>query len=110
MYAIDAMFVWTPDREPFEKRLFPLKGKIAVTTIPESVVNRQHPMSYGSCNLDWRETDDAGRLEKAQRLVSELIHDDNIPTAEVRTAFTQVDEFADFPFHTDPSESDDEEE
>src|SRR5262249_33858276 len=100
--AIDAMFVWTPDRDRFASGLYPLKGKIAATTIPESAANKQHPMSWGACNADWVDTDDAGRLRMAQRLVSELIHQDNIPEAEVRKAFAQVDEFATFPFHTLP--------
>jgi hypothetical protein len=82
MRAREAMFVWTPDREPFDKAKFPLKGRMAATTIPESAANRQHPTSYGACNLNWEEADDAERLQLAQRLVSQLIHKDNIPEDE----------------------------
>lgn len=109
MQAKDAMFVWTPDREPFDRKHFPLKGRMDATTIPESAHNRKHPMSYGACNLDWEEMDDAERLERAQRLVSQLIHDDNIPEPEVRKAFAKVDEFAAFPFHNNPPDHEDDE-
>ncbi|WP_316216242.1 hypothetical protein [Bradyrhizobium sp. SZCCHNR3003] len=104
MRASEAMFVWTPDRHPFDGPEFPLKGTIAVTTIPESPENRLHPMSYGASNLDWREASEAERRQKAQALVSQLIHDDNIPEDRVRDAFQQVEEYASFPFHTNPVE------
>jgi hypothetical protein len=75
------------------KQTFPLKGRMAATTIPESAENRQYPMSYGACNLNWEEADDAERLQLAQRLVSQLINEDNIPEAEIRKEFSQVEEF-----------------
>jgi hypothetical protein len=100
MRALDAMFVWTPDREGFQT--YPLRGKIDVTTIPESDDTRQHPMSFGACNDSW--DDDVGRWQMAQRLVTMLLHEDNIPEEEVRSAFMQVDEFATFPFSTEVPE------
>ena len=33
MRALDALILWTPNREPFQDQ--PLTGKISVTTIPE---------------------------------------------------------------------------
>lgn len=96
--AIDAMFVWTPDRELIETSIFPLKGKIDVTTIPEGNCTRQHSSSMGACNDGWKKFDI--RWEMAQRLVTELIYEDNIPEEEVRRVFMQVDEFATFPFST----------
>jgi hypothetical protein len=100
MRAIDAMFVWTPFREPFDdSKIFPLKGKLAVTTFSERDRIWQHPESFGACNLDWKETDDAGRLQMAQRLITVLIHENSISDTEVRNALAQVDEFARFPFH-----------
>jgi hypothetical protein len=38
MRAREAMFVWTPDREPFDKAKFPLKGRMAAITIPEQQI------------------------------------------------------------------------
>jgi hypothetical protein len=111
MRARDAMFVWTPDRPPFDGPNFPFKGQVAVTTIPEKPDLKLHPMSYGASNLDWREMTDFDRKQKAQALISQMIHDDKIPENRVREAFQQVEEYAAFPFHTDPIErSEDEDE
>jgi hypothetical protein len=98
MRAIDAMFVWTPDRGGWKGR--PLSGQIAVTVIPEARELKEHPCSAGACDHDWREADDKGRQQMLQRLVSQWLYQDEIPIAVVRAAVTKVDEFRDFPFST----------
>jgi hypothetical protein len=87
MRSIDAMFVWTPNTEGIETRTYPLKGKVDVTTIPESGYTWQHPKSFGACNGGWDIPD--RRRQMAQQLVTTMIHEDNIPVDEVRKAFKQ---------------------
>jgi hypothetical protein len=96
--AKDAMFVWTPNRKLYRTKNYPLRGMVHVTTNPESSFTRQHPMSSGACNGGWETVD--GRHEMAQRLVDQMIHEDNIPEDVVRRAFMQTDEFSSFPFST----------
>lgn len=91
MRAIDAMFVWTPNRDIWAGR--PTAGQVEVTRIPEAPALRAHPMSCGACDLDWREFDDAGRLAFARKLFAQMVLRDNIAENVVRTAFEQVDEF-----------------
>ena len=101
MRADDALFVWTPDREPFlDRKVFPLRGKIATTTIPEHALSKPHQCSSGACDTTW-DIDDAGRRRILQRLVTQWIHEDNIPVDAVRTAVTAVEEYKDFPFSTE---------
>ena len=104
MRSIDAMFVWTPNTEWIETRTYPLKGKINVTTIPESAYTRQHPKSFGACNRGWETAD--SRRQMAQQLVTMMLHEDNMPVHEVKRAFMQVDEFAKFPFSTEAPQDD----
>jgi hypothetical protein len=104
MRALDAMFVWTPDRDLYQTKEYPLKGKIHVTTIPESAYTRKHPMSFGACDCGWEIADN--RWQMAQRLVTTLLHEDNIPEEEVRRVFMQVEEFATFPFSAEVPEDD----
>jgi hypothetical protein len=104
MQANDAMFVWTPDRDVYRGKEYPLRGKIHLTTIPESAYTRQHPRSLGACNSGWEKAD--LRWQMAQRMVIGLIHEDNIPEDEVRRVVMQVDEFATFPFSTELPDND----
>jgi hypothetical protein len=104
MRSHDAMFVWTPNTEWTDATAYPLKGKVNVTTIPESAYTRQHPKSFGACNCGW-EKDDT-RWQMAQQLVTMMVHEDNILVKEVRKAFMQVDEFATFPFSTEKPQDD----
>jgi hypothetical protein len=101
--AIDAIFVWTPDTELYQTRDYPLRGKVHVTTLPESTYTSHHPRSIGACNSGWKTAD--LRWQMAQRLVTTMIHEDNISDEEVRRAFMQVDEFASFPFSIEPPEN-----
>ena len=98
--AVDAMFVWTPDAELYDRRTYPLRGTVNVTTIPESAYSGQHPRSAGACNSGWEKV--GIRLRLAQGLVTAMIHEDNITEDEVRRAFMHVDEFASFAFSTKP--------
>lgn len=106
MRAADTMIVWTPNRDGWADR--PTGGKIEVTTIPEPPAFREHPMSVGACDHDWRETDDAGRLALMQRYFSQMIHRDGLDEQTVRAALSQVDEFKNYPFSNEklPDEDD----
>jgi hypothetical protein len=96
----DTMFVWTPDTELYARRTYPLRGKVNVTTIPESAYSCQHPRSAGACDAGWETAGTRWRI--AQGLVAAMIHEDNIQEDEVRRVFMQLDEFAAFPFSTKP--------
>lgn len=96
MKAEEAMFVWTPDRKPFDKS--PLAGTVAVTKIPEHPSLKEHPLSVGACDLSWREASIAGRIELMQKYISHMIDRDNLNRATVRAALDQVDEFRGYPF------------
>lgn len=91
MRAIDAMIVWTPNRDLWLGR--PATGEIAVTTIPEHPSLKRHPMSVGACDLNWRETDDEGRRELMQKYFTQMIHRDHLDETAVRSAIAEIDEF-----------------
>ncbi|MCA1455196.1 hypothetical protein I6F35_18560 [Bradyrhizobium sp. BRP22] len=55
-------------------------------------------------------TQNAGRSRITQRLISEWIYQDNIPEEVVGEAVTEVEEFSEFPFHTSPLETNDDQE
>ena len=96
MRAVEAMIVWTPNREPFKE--LPTVGTIAVTTIPEAPELKTHPMSVGACDLIWRETDDSGRRELMQWYFTDLIHRDFLKEKVVRKALSAIEDFARYPF------------
>jgi hypothetical protein len=98
--AFDAMFVWTPANDPLYAAC-PLRGQIAVTTIPEGRTTKPHPLSFGACGPHWSELDDAGRAELLQEMIIHWIHVDEIPVDAVRAAVMVVDEYATFPFSTE---------
>jgi len=102
MRAIDAMIVWTPNRGDWANR--PTAGKVEVTTIPEPPALRAHPISVGACDHDWKDTDDAGRLQLAQEYFSHMIHRDGIDEATARAAFAQIEEFKNHHFSAEPPE------
>ena len=100
--AVDAMFVWTPDAELYDRRTYPLRGTVDVDDDSESAYSWQHPRSAGACDAGWGTVD---HWQMAQKLVTTIILEDNIRNYEVRRAFMQVDEFASFPFSIEPPES-----
>lgn len=61
MKAIDAMVVWTPNRDPFGQ--FPFKGLVAVTTIPEKAILKNHPKSMGACDYNCKKWVSQGELK-----------------------------------------------
>jgi len=91
MILAETMIVWTPNREIWADR--PLAGQVAATTIPERPELRAHPMSVGACDLDWRETDDAGRRALLQKYFTQMIHRDNIDEATAREALSGIEDF-----------------
>jgi hypothetical protein len=95
--ANTAVFVWTPRTDLYsDLRTYPLRGRVHVTTIPENAYHQQHPKSRGACDVGWEEF--SARQRIAQRIVTEMIHEDNIDVFEVQRAFMEIDEFASFPF------------
>lgn len=104
MKAIEAMIVWTPNREPYRKT--PMRGKIAVTKIPESAEIREYPMSVGACDLSWQEADDEGRIIMMQRYFTEMIHRDFLDEDEVYSALSEIDEFRGMRFSNEKSKDD----
>lgn len=96
MKAEEAMFVWTPNRKPFDK--YPSAGTVAVTNIPENPKLKQHPISVGACDLGWREADAAGRIELMEGYIRQMIDQDHVDPASVRAALADVDEFRNYPF------------
>ncbi|MGO4386743.1 hypothetical protein AB4Y85_04345 [Microvirga sp. 2YAF29] len=104
MRAIDAMIVWTPDREPCQTNSN--AGKVEVATIPEPPRLKAFPMSAGACDHDWREAANQGRIALIQPYFSQMIHRDGIQEAVARAALSRIDEFRDYPFSTDEPEDD----
>lgn len=105
MRALDAMILWTPNREPFQDQ--PLAGTVSVTKIPEANKMKAHPISVGACDLSWRETDESGREELMQRYFTQMIHRDNINEQDVYRAISNIDEFDGKRFSTDAPVGDD---
>lgn len=99
MRALDAMILWTPNREPFQDQS--LAGTVSVTTIPEADEMKAHPMSAGACDLSWREADDFGRQELMQRYFTQMLHRDNLNEDEVYRAISNIDEFEGKRFSTE---------
>jgi hypothetical protein len=112
MMLRDAMIVWTPNRGIWRDR--PTAGQIAVTTIPEHPRLKEHPMSTGACDHNWRETDDAGRRELLQRYFTKIIHDDGIGEDAARQVLSVIEDInpahlsADKPEPEDDDDDDDE--
>lgn len=100
MRAIDAMIVWTPNKEPWTQ--YPSIGKVAVTTIPEPPELKRYPLSVGACDLDWRETDDLGRRNLMQKYFTQMIHEDGIDESVARAAIAMIDDFSGVYFSADP--------
>jgi hypothetical protein len=102
MRAIDALIVWTPDREPWKGQRF--AGRVAVTTIDHADDFRDYPMSVGACDFHYLETDDAGRLQLIQQVYSPMIHRDGITAEAIQSALSCIDEFRDHQFSPEMSE------
>ncbi|MBB3993297.1 hypothetical protein GGR95_000925 [Sulfitobacter undariae] len=99
MRALDALILWTPNREPFQE--MPFAGTVSITTIPEADELKAHPMSVGACDLSWRETDDSGRQDLMQRYFTQMLHRDNINEDKIYQAISSIDEFDGEHFSTD---------
>jgi hypothetical protein len=98
MRAVDAIILWTPDREPFTR--YRTKGTIEVTRYPEQGA-QTHPMSVGACEFRWCDTDENGRRKMMQYYVTTMLHEDYLPLNVVREAVIQIDEYVGFPFSTE---------
>lgn len=57
-------------------------------------------MSVGACDHNWRDTDDAGRLDLMKKYYSHIVHRDGLNAEEVASALSEIDEFEGFPFET----------
>lgn len=105
MRALDALILWTPNREPFQDQ--PLTGKISVTTIPEPTWMKAHPMSVGACDVNWLEADESGRHHLMQRYFTQMLHRDKLNENEIYRAISTIDEFKGQKFSTEVPEGDD---
>ena len=105
MIALEAMILWTPNREPFLNSS--LAGTVVVTEIPEDPLMRMHPMSVGACDHNWVATDEAGRAQLMQRYFSQMLHRDNIPEDTIIDALSNIIEFEDVRFSTARPDGDD---
>lgn len=100
MKAVNAMIVWCPNSEVHDGN--PIKGKVAVTEIPEPEWLKEFPNSVGACDHNWKETDNAGRIELMQEHYASMIHDDGIEPDVLDAALKEIDEFKYHQFSTDP--------
>ena len=106
MRAIEAIIVWTPNREPFNDLL--TTGQVEVATIPEPRSMKSHPFSVGACDLNWRDTDEQGRRELMQRYFTQMIHRDHIDEQTARKAVDAIDDFRGYHFSAErPGPTDD---
>lgn len=96
MKAKDAMFVWTPARSVFSN--YPTKGAVDVTQIPEAPELKVHPKSAGACDYKWKNTDEGGRLEQMQKMITAMITEDLVSVDSLVAALQKVDEFENYPF------------
>jgi hypothetical protein len=104
--AIEATFVWTPNRGGWTA--YPTAGQVEVTKLPIPHELRGHPMSAGSCELRWRNASDEGRLYLMQRYYIQMIYCDDLDRDLVLATVRQVDEFANHHFsdaRPDPDDS-----
>ena len=90
MLLKDAMIVWTPNRDIWKES--PTSGQIAITTIPEHRPLKQHPMSAGACDDNWREADAAGRRALLQRYFTQIVHRDGISEQVARQALSAIED------------------
>ena len=102
MRAVDAMLVWTPDRDPWKGAA--TAGQVEVTTIPEKPDLRDHPMSLGACDQGWRDLDEAGRLRRLQQCFSHMINHDGIAEEVARAAMARIDDVRGYPFSSEKPE------
>ena len=99
MRALDAIVVWTPNRE--NQTAYPTRGKIKVFSYGDQD-DPYYPSSVGACDADWSATDEAGRLALMQRCVTRMLYEDKLELDAVKAALAQIEEFAHFPFSTKP--------
>src|SRR5882757_146321 len=90
MLLRDAMIVWTPDRDLWKGKA--TTGQIAVTSIPEAPPLKDHPMSVGACDHNWREADEAGRRKLLQRYFTQIVHRDGVDQNKVREALSAIED------------------
>ena len=91
MKSVEAMVLWTPDREPFLQARS--RGQIAVVTIPEPSSTQEYMCSTGASDEGWSQKNDMQRVNDLEKLRDMIVKDDNIPYATVHAAMQVVDEY-----------------
>lgn len=86
----DTMVVWTPVAKD---NLYPeLSGRAAITTQPERLESQRHPCSAGICDLEWIETDHAGRLTLLEEIASRMVYLHALEEHYVRDVLAGIDD------------------
>lgn len=89
----NAMIVWTPNRGVWltAKNCAP-PGSIAVVHGPDDRnAWTRYPLSYGFCNADYQQGDDAYRLQRLADLLEQFKQQDNMDMSHVIEAFRAIE-------------------
>ena len=96
---------WVPDREQFNG--YAARGRVIVYAPPETPETSQYSHTIVANTSGWVEAGVAGRRKWMQRIVTEMLFQDNIRADVLKTALSQVDEWKQFPFSTTAKSTDD---
>ena len=92
----DVVVAWVPNRGTFS--VHRQRGTVIVFVHPETMETNSFTHTVGADTLGWKEAGVSGRQKWMQRVVTQMIHDDNIRLEIIQAALCQVDEWQRFPF------------
>jgi len=93
----EIVVAWVPDRPSFQKH--PSRGNVIVCFRDADTGLYTH--TIGACDTDWVDLGRAGRRDRMQRIVIEMLYIDNIRLDVIQRSLRGVDEWAQFPFSTE---------